>query len=187
MGTYVVVALLSLGVFAAYGDRATVGSVEQALGTFALLVAYGAAVIPLAYCYSFSFSSPSAAQARPQMLFLNTKQRPGASIIHTGNLLGPDRTAPCSTASLHDNLLLKAPRNSLWRFCSPLQHGTRKSLLGRVVAKLFAALSPGKAVLPMVSSMAVCLLALWLERLSAFMRDHCKHIANALKPVMFFV
>lgn len=69
MGTYVVVALLSLGVFAAYGDRATVGSVEQALGTFALLLAYGAAVIPLAYCYSFSFSSPSAAQARPQMLF----------------------------------------------------------------------------------------------------------------------
>jgi ATP-binding cassette subfamily A (ABC1) protein 3 len=63
MATYVVVALLSLGVFAAYGDRATVGSAEQALGTLALLLAYGAAVIPLAYCYSFSFSSPSAAQA----------------------------------------------------------------------------------------------------------------------------
>ncbi|CAL8463070.1 g2604 [Coccomyxa elongata] len=60
--TYVVVALLALGVFAAYGDRATVGSTEQAAGTLALLLAYGAAVIPLAYCYSFAFASPSAAQ-----------------------------------------------------------------------------------------------------------------------------
>lgn len=35
----------------------------QAAGTFALLLLYGIAVIPLAYCLSFSFSSPSAAQA----------------------------------------------------------------------------------------------------------------------------
>ncbi len=61
--TYVVVALLALGVFAAYGDRATVGTWEQAAGTLALLLAYGAAVIPLAYCYSFAFASPSTAQA----------------------------------------------------------------------------------------------------------------------------
>ena len=70
LATYVVVALLALGVFAAYGDRATVGSAEQAAGTLALLLAYGAAVIPLAYCYSFAFASPSAAQAcLPPCLF----------------------------------------------------------------------------------------------------------------------
>lgn len=37
----------------------------QAAGSFALLLLYGVAVIPLAYCLSFSFASPSAAQARP--------------------------------------------------------------------------------------------------------------------------
>ena len=64
MATYVGVALLALGVFAAYDDRATVGSGQQALGTLCLLLGYGAAVIPLSYCYSFGFASPSAAQVR---------------------------------------------------------------------------------------------------------------------------
>ena len=62
LATYVGVAVLSLGVFAAYNDRATVGSWQQALGTLCLLLSYGAAVIPLSYCYSFGFASPSAAQ-----------------------------------------------------------------------------------------------------------------------------
>ena len=97
--THLLVTLLSLAIFAAYQDEATVGTVEQvravrcamcslslihkldpclktatvagfhllrcilqALGTFSLLMAYGAAVIPLAYAYSFSYTSPSAAQ-----------------------------------------------------------------------------------------------------------------------------
>ena len=61
--TYLVVVLLSLLVFAAYGDRATTGSLQQLLGSFVLLLLYGAAVIPLGYAYSFGFASPSAAQA----------------------------------------------------------------------------------------------------------------------------
>lgn len=61
--TYVIVAVLSMAVFAAYGDRATVGSGEQAAGTLVLLLLYGAALIPLAYCYSFAFNSASTAQA----------------------------------------------------------------------------------------------------------------------------
>ncbi|KAK9829531.1 hypothetical protein WJX72_006343 [[Myrmecia] bisecta] len=56
------VCLLSLAIFAAYQDDALVGDANRALGTLALLLAYGAAVIPLSYCYSFGFSSPSAAQ-----------------------------------------------------------------------------------------------------------------------------
>ncbi len=37
-------------------------SAWQVLGTFTLLMAYGAAVIPLAYAFAFGFSSHSAAQ-----------------------------------------------------------------------------------------------------------------------------
>ena len=61
--TYAMVVVMSLLVFAAYDDRATTGSLQQLLGTFLLLLLYGAAVIPLGYAYSFGFSSPSAAQA----------------------------------------------------------------------------------------------------------------------------
>lgn len=64
LATYACVALAALGVFAAYGDRATAGSAGQAGGTLALLLAYGAAVIPLSYAHSFAYASPSAAQAR---------------------------------------------------------------------------------------------------------------------------
>lgn len=69
---FTVVAVLSLAVFAAYNDRATVGSAEQAMGTFLLLLCYGISVIPLTYCYSFGFKSASAAQARPRLLLLIT-------------------------------------------------------------------------------------------------------------------
>ncbi len=60
---YLLVVLLSILVFAAYDDRATTGSLQQLLGSFLLLLLYGAAVIPLGYAYSFGFASPSAAQA----------------------------------------------------------------------------------------------------------------------------
>lgn len=61
--TYAIIVLLTLAVFAAYGDSATVGTAAQALGTTALLAAYGAAVIPMAYALSFGgFQSASGAQ-----------------------------------------------------------------------------------------------------------------------------
>lgn len=60
--TFVCVA--AVAIFAAYRDKAFTGSSQQAFGTFCLLLEYGAAVIPLAYCYSFAFGSPSAAQVR---------------------------------------------------------------------------------------------------------------------------
>lgn len=47
-------------------DSITHHSFLQALGTFALLMAYGAAVIPLAYAHAFGYSSPSAAQVTIQ-------------------------------------------------------------------------------------------------------------------------
>jgi hypothetical protein len=62
---FTIVAILSMAVFAAYNDRATVGSLMQATGTFVLLLCYGISVIPLSYCYSFGFKSASAAQASP--------------------------------------------------------------------------------------------------------------------------
>ena len=61
--TYAIIVLLTLAVFAAYGDSATVGTAAQALGTTALLAAYGGAVIPMAYALSFGgFQSASSAQ-----------------------------------------------------------------------------------------------------------------------------
>ena len=61
--TYAIIVLLTLAVFAAYKDSATIGSAGQALGTAALLAAYGAAVIPAAYALSFGgFLSASGAQ-----------------------------------------------------------------------------------------------------------------------------
>ena len=38
------------------------GTPEQAFGCFLALSCYGLSVIPLAYCYSVGFGSPSAAQ-----------------------------------------------------------------------------------------------------------------------------
>ena len=38
------------------------GSFSQALGTFLVLKAYGLSMIPLSYCYSMAFATPSAAQ-----------------------------------------------------------------------------------------------------------------------------
>mmetsp|Transcript_7891 Transcript_7891/g.23248 ORF Transcript_7891/g.23248 Transcript_7891/m.23248 type:complete len:2373 (+) Transcript_7891:472-7590(+) len=60
--THGLLSLLTLAIFAAYGDGATTGNADKALGTLALLVGYGLAIIPAAYCLSFSFDSPSAAQ-----------------------------------------------------------------------------------------------------------------------------
>ncbi|KAK9833394.1 hypothetical protein WJX81_001382 [Elliptochloris bilobata] len=61
--TYVIIVLLTLAVFAAYGDSAAIGTAAQALGTAALLLAYGAAAIPMAYALSFGgFQSASSAQ-----------------------------------------------------------------------------------------------------------------------------
>lgn len=59
---HLLVCLCAMAIFAAYQDAAFAGSFAQAGATFLLLIEYGAAVIPLAYCYSFAFGSPSAAQ-----------------------------------------------------------------------------------------------------------------------------
>ncbi|KAK9808280.1 hypothetical protein WJX73_007025 [Symbiochloris irregularis] len=59
---HMLVCVCAMGIFAAYQDAAFAGSFAQAGATFLLLIEYGAAVIPLAYCYSFAFGSPSAAQ-----------------------------------------------------------------------------------------------------------------------------
>ena len=85
--TYAVVVVLALLVFAAYDDRATTGSLQQLLGTFLLLLLYGAAVIPLGYAYSFGFSSPSAAQAG-SLLLPPTPSLPACCV-----------TSPCSASS----------------------------------------------------------------------------------------
>ena len=42
--------------------QATVGSFSQVIGTFLILKAYGLSMIPLSYCFSMVFATPSAAQ-----------------------------------------------------------------------------------------------------------------------------
>lgn len=59
---HLVVALLALATFAAFGDQATTGGWDRAAATLLLLVGYGLGVAPLAYCCSLGFSSPSSAQ-----------------------------------------------------------------------------------------------------------------------------
>ena len=51
-----------MAVFAAYGEPAFVGSTAQAAAVALLLVAYGAASLPLVYCYSYLFEGHSTAQ-----------------------------------------------------------------------------------------------------------------------------
>lgn len=68
-GTHVVVCLASVAIFAAYGNDALAGSLQQAAGVLCLLLEYGLAVIPLAYCYSLAFASPSAAQVHHSFWF----------------------------------------------------------------------------------------------------------------------
>ena len=97
--TYAMVVVLSLLVFAAYDDRATTGSLQQLLGTFLLLLLYGAAVIPLGYAYSFGFSSPSAAQAGSFSLSPPATQAclHAKSLWHVGSPLSPTQYLPCTT------------------------------------------------------------------------------------------
>lgn len=65
MTTYFFLVLITIAIFAAYKDQATVGSVGAVMGTATLFTLYGAAVIPLSYCYSFAFTSASSAQVGP--------------------------------------------------------------------------------------------------------------------------
>ncbi|KAJ9523001.1 hypothetical protein QJQ45_023830, partial [Haematococcus lacustris] len=59
------VSIVSLATFAAFGDASTTGSGQQALATLLLLFGFGCGCVPLTYCMSLGFDSPSAAQARP--------------------------------------------------------------------------------------------------------------------------
>ena len=59
---YTVIAGCSMIVFIGYGNAEFVGTEDAKRGTFLLLMAYGCAALPLAYCYSFMFSNPTSAQ-----------------------------------------------------------------------------------------------------------------------------
>jgi hypothetical protein len=67
---YTVIAAVTMLVFALYRDTAMVGSFPKALGLWLLLVFFGAAVIPLSYCYAFCFSSHASAQVRQSVFFV---------------------------------------------------------------------------------------------------------------------
>jgi hypothetical protein len=62
MMNYMAIVAFSMLVFVVYRDQAFVGSWTKAGAAFVLLVSFGLAVVPLSYCYSFCFSSPSNAQ-----------------------------------------------------------------------------------------------------------------------------
>ncbi|MEW5315796.1 MAG: hypothetical protein WDW38_007201 [Sanguina aurantia] len=62
LATHLIVTILSIATFAAFDDQAVIGSWDRCLGTFLLIFGYGAGVIPLSYCYSFGYTSPSTAQ-----------------------------------------------------------------------------------------------------------------------------
>ena len=59
---YTCVVLLSMVVFAFYGEPSFVSTPQQASAIFVVFEMYGLSVLPLIYCYSFLFDSPTTAQ-----------------------------------------------------------------------------------------------------------------------------
>ena len=56
------VTLACMGIFALYGEPSFVSTPTQAFGILAVIWIYGVSVLPLIYCYSFLFDSPTTAQ-----------------------------------------------------------------------------------------------------------------------------
>ena len=62
LGTYFLVCLACLLVFALYGEPSFVGTPSQTLAIFCVLWFYGVSVLPLVYCYSFLFDNATVGQ-----------------------------------------------------------------------------------------------------------------------------
>jgi len=62
LANFFVVVVAVMVVFGLYGSKQFVGSTDNFFGSFLLLLAYGLAVIPQSYCYSFGFTSHTSAQ-----------------------------------------------------------------------------------------------------------------------------
>jgi len=62
MAQYTLVAVATMLVFAAYAEPAFVGNGAQGLASFLVVWLYGLAAIPLAYCYTWLFTSHATAQ-----------------------------------------------------------------------------------------------------------------------------
>lgn len=60
--TYAATVAITMLIFELYQDKSFIGSWTKAGATFAVLMSFGASVIPLTYCYSFGFSNHANAQ-----------------------------------------------------------------------------------------------------------------------------
>lgn len=60
--TYAATLAITMLIFELYQDKSFIGSGTKAGATFAVLMSFGASVIPLTYCYSFGFSNHANAQ-----------------------------------------------------------------------------------------------------------------------------
>jgi ATP-binding cassette subfamily A (ABC1) protein 3 len=65
--TYAATLSISMLVFELYQDQSFIGSWTKAGATLSVLMAFGASVIPLTYCYSFGFSNHANAQVRSRI------------------------------------------------------------------------------------------------------------------------
>ena len=68
MVTYLAIVGITMLVLLVYQDESFIGSWEKAGAAVSLLLAFGLAVIPLTYCYSFAFSNHANAQVRSLLL-----------------------------------------------------------------------------------------------------------------------
>ncbi len=59
---YTAIVAITMLVFVAYQDQSFIGSWTKVGAVLALLMSFGASVIPLTYCYSFAFSNHANAQ-----------------------------------------------------------------------------------------------------------------------------
>jgi ATP-binding cassette subfamily A (ABC1) protein 3 len=66
--TYAATLAITMLIFELYQDKAFIGSWTKAGATLAVLMSFGASVIPLTYCYSFGFSNHANAQVLTQSL-----------------------------------------------------------------------------------------------------------------------
>ena len=62
MINYTATVAITMLVFEVYQDQSFIGSWTKVGAAVALLMSFGASVIPLTYCYSFGFSNPANAQ-----------------------------------------------------------------------------------------------------------------------------
>ena len=111
-------------IFVLYDEPGYVGDADQASCTLLLLLLYGAAALPMVYCYSFGFESHSTAQI----------------VIMVLNIISPISRPYLARISLH--LARTSPH--LARISPGAQHHLRLRLRHRALRHVHAAQHAGR-------------------------------------------